>query len=86
MTEILPPGNASNPHEKIIVLIGKVKIMIVHNLNLAPNVSIAQGETITFCGTYQPDYGILNWTHFDPQGQHDNGFLYFNGLTYDGRH
>ncbi|MFW2153974.1 DUF3465 domain-containing protein, partial [Acinetobacter gyllenbergii] len=31
---------------------------------------------------YNPKGGIVHWTHRDPRGTHENGWLKHNGQTY----
>ena len=86
MTRILADDLTGSRHQRFIVRLGSGQtILIVHNIDLAPRVSELQtGDRIGFYGEYvwNAEGGMVHWTHHDPQGKHEAGWLKRNGRTY----
>ena len=73
-------------HQKFIVRVGSgLTLLISHNIDLAPRVAgLKSGDTIEFNGEYEwnPQGGVIHWTHHDPAGRHVPGWVKHNGQTY----
>ncbi|MFT5143194.1 MAG: hypothetical protein ACI80V_002201 [Rhodothermales bacterium] len=53
-------------------------ILISHNIDIAPRVTdLREGDDIKFHGQYEwnEQGGVVHWTHRDPQGRQDGGWL-----------
>jgi Protein of unknown function (DUF3465) len=83
---ILADDNEGSRHQRFIVkLTSGQTLLIAHNIDLAPRVpGIATGTTIVFHGVYEwnDKGGVIHWTHHDPDGQHEAGWLAYQGRTY----
>ena len=66
-------------HQRFILrLASGDTLLVAHNIDLAPRVApLHVGDTIEFRGEYiwNAQGGLLHWTHRDPDGQHDAGWL-----------
>ena len=86
VTSILPDDKEGIPHQRFIVLLGSGQtILITHNIGLAPRVTnLAVGDSIEFSGEYEwnPEGGVVHWTHRDPKGHQETGWLKHNGRTF----
>jgi Protein of unknown function (DUF3465) len=73
-------------HQRFILRLDEgTTLLIAHNIDLAPRLeTIAIGDIVEFRGEYEWNDrgGVLHWTHHDPQGVHDGGWLKHNGRTY----
>lgn len=83
---VLRDDNVGSRHQKFILkLESRQTLLVAHNIDLAPRVAnLNVGDRIEFNGEYEWNSkgGVLHWTHHDPQGRHDGGWLKHNGRTY----
>lgn len=87
VVKILPDDLEGSRHQKFILKISKdVTILIAHNIDLAKKIEhLKQGDQISFRGEYEYNNrgGVVHWTHHDPGGRHEDGWLKHNGTTYE---
>ncbi len=83
---ILPDDNDGSRHQRFIVRLASGQtVLIAHNVDLAPRVSaLRQGDDISFSGVYEWNEkgGIVHWTHRDPEGRHQAGWIRHNGQLF----
>lgn len=83
---VLRDDNVGTRHQKFILkLESRQTLLVAHNIDLAPRVAnLNVGDRIEFNGEYEWNSkgGVLHWTHHDPQGRHEGGWLKHNGRTY----
>jgi hypothetical protein len=73
-------------HQRFIIRVPSGRtLLIAHNIDLAPRISFLNvGDTVVFNGVYESNAkgGVIHWTHHDPSGKHQSGWLKHNGRTY----
>jgi hypothetical protein len=73
-------------HQRFIIRISpKQTLLIAHNIDIANRVPDLQlNSTIEFYGEYEwnSEGGLIHWTHYDPDGDHLDGWLKYSGKTY----
>ena len=83
---LLADDNEGSRHQRFILRLASGQTLLVaHNIDLAPRVdSIQVGDTVAFNGVYEwnPKGGVVHWTHHDPAGRHEAGWLRHQGQTY----
>ncbi len=83
---ILPDDVEGEPHQRFLVRVDDgPTVLIAHNIDLAPRVSpLRTGDRISFSGEYvwNPKGGLVHWTHRDPAGHHEAGWLKHNGQIF----
>lgn len=94
IVKILPDdtdtSDGSEQHQKWLVELpaapgnDTITIRICHNLKFG-RVPVAEGDAIRFKGEYEWTElgGTLHWTHHDPRGSHEDGFIDHNGTRYE---
>ena len=86
VTRILPDDNVGSPHQKFIVRLASGQtVLIEHNIDLAPRIEgIKVGDIVSFSGEYvwNQQGGLIHWTHHDPAGKHQAGWIKYNGRVY----
>jgi Protein of unknown function (DUF3465) len=58
---------------------------VVDNVAIAPRCPVKPGDRVTVKGEYLPDgsHGpMIHWTHRDPDGKHQDGYIDLNGRIY----
>ncbi len=83
---ILADDRDGSPHQRFIVRTpGGLSLLVAHNLDLAARLDgLAPGEDVTVRGEYEwnDKGGLMHWTHDDPQGQHEAGYIEWRGRRY----
>jgi hypothetical protein len=86
VSRVLSDDNDGSPHQRFILRLASGQTsLIAHNIDLAQRVpSLDPGDTVAFSGVYEWNSkgGVVHWTHHDPRGQHQPGWLKHNGETF----
>jgi hypothetical protein len=86
VVKVLPDDNDGSRHQRFILRLSSGQtVLVAHNIDLAPRVeALKAGDTVRFNGVYEwnPKGGVLHWTHHDPDGSHEAGWLEHGGRTY----
>jgi hypothetical protein len=73
-------------HQRFIVKLKSGKtVLIVHNIDIAAKVvGLNKGDRIEFKGKYiwNSSGGLVHWTHKDPSGHHQKGWIKVKGKTF----
>jgi len=73
-------------HQRFILRLNNGQtVLVAHNIDLAPRLSsLSMGDYVEFFGEYEWNSkgGVIHWTHHDPNGQHDAGWLKHGGSKY----
>lgn len=80
--KILPDDNKGSRHQRFIVKVAdNLTVLIAHNIDLAPRAELSSGDTVSFSGEYEwnKQGGVVHWTHHDPRGKHQDGWIEANG-------
>lgn len=87
VVKVLKDDTKGLQHQKFLLKVSdNITILIAHNIDLAARVEdIHEGDLISFKGEYiyTPKGGTVHWTHKDPRGNHQAGWLKHNGKTYE---
>jgi len=82
---ILEDDTQDSRHQRFIIrLPSGLTLLVSHNIDLAPRVPLKSGDPIRLRGQYEwnQEGGVIHWTHHDPQGKLDGGWISHNGKDY----
>ncbi len=84
--KVLPDDTKGLQHQKFILQTSPDQtVLVAHNIDLSDRLpGLKKGDTVRFYGEYEwtAQGGVMHWTHHDPSGRHINGWLKYNGKTY----
>ena len=88
VVRLLPDRTSgTGTHEQFIIKLTSqdLTVEIEHNISIAARVPVAQGDHVIVHGEYvwTAKGGLIHFTHHDPQGTHEGGYIQDNGTTYD---
>lgn len=72
-------------HQRFIVQIAaRCTLLIAHNIDLAKRVPVGISDRVRFRGMYEWNDlgGLVHWTHHDPHGVEDGGWIRYRRRTY----
>lgn len=86
VTRLLADDTSGLPHQRFIVRIPSGKtVLIEYNTDVAPRIAdLKAGDRVSFAGEYiwNDQGGLVHWTHHDPAGRHQPGWIKHGEKTY----
>ncbi len=81
------PGRVS-PHEGFLLRLASSCSLVVRveaNTDFTGTIPIALGQRVAVKGEYEfyPRGGVVHWTHRDPRGRHEGGYIETGGQVYE---
>lgn len=84
---VLRDDRDGSRHQRFVIEIPSgLTVLVAHNIDLAPRVEdLEVGEAITVRGEYEwnEQGGVIHWTHHDPQGRREGGWIEYRGQRYE---
>ncbi len=84
--KVLPDDCEGTQHQKFILQVDSDQtVLVAHNIDVAARLEgLEAGDTVEFYGEYEwtAQGGVIHWTHRDSDGRHTDGWLRYNGKTY----
>jgi hypothetical protein len=83
----IAPGRES-PHEGFLMRLGSgcsVVVRVEANTDFTGPIPLSVGERVAVKGEYEyyPIGGVIHWTHRDPRGRHEGGYIEVAGRQYE---
>jgi len=82
----LKDDTKGSQHQKFLVrLSSDITLLVAHNIDLAPRAPVSKGDQVTMRGEYAWNNrgGVLHWTHHDPKGKREGGWIEVDGKRYE---
>ena len=82
VSRILSDDNDGSRHQRFILRLHSGRtLLIAHNIDVAQGISgLRVRDTVSFYGIFESNDqgGVIHWTHRDPAGRHEAGWLKHN--------
>ena len=78
----------TSPHEGFLMKLASGCVVVVRieaNTDFTGEFPLREGDAVTVKGEYEyyPLGGVIHWTHRDPRGRHEGGYIEAEGKFYD---
>lgn len=86
VSKTLPDDNEGSRHQRFIVELASGRtVLVAHNIDLAPRVPLREGDRVIVHGEYEWSQrgGTVHWTHHDPKGWREGGWIEHAGERYE---
>ncbi|WP_439100836.1 DUF3465 domain-containing protein [Congregibacter sp.] len=84
---VLPDDTKGSQHQRFLLELDTgLTLLVAHNIDLAPRIpKLQKGDRIGFNGEYEwtEKGGVMHWTHHDPRGRHEDGWLERGGKRFE---
>ncbi len=80
--KLLADDRQGSRHQKFLIKTNEgPTLLISHNIDLAERVPLKQGTAVRIRGEYiwNTKGGLMHWTHRDPTGRHEGGWIQLLG-------
>lgn len=81
----LKDDRKGSQHQKFLIKIAPdITLLVAHNIDLAQRAPVKKGDEISLRGRYEWNNrgGVMHWTHHDPKGRKQGGWINVNGKKY----
>ena len=81
----LADDNEGSRHQRFILRLDSGHtVLVAHNIDLAPRVPLQRGDDVEIQGDFEWNErgGVVHWTHHDPRGSREGGFIRHKGKDY----
>ncbi len=85
VVKVLPDDREGDRHQRFIIKLSSGRtVLIAHNIDLAPRVPIEEIDIVEVYGQFEWNDrgGVMHWTHHDPDGRHEDGWIRHEGSLY----
>ena len=85
VSRLLSDDNDGSRHQRFVITIrGGQTLLIAHNIDLAPRIPLGLRDRVNFRGMYEYNDlgGLVHWTHHDPLGVEDGGYVRYRKKEY----
>lgn len=86
VVRLLPDDFDEARHQRLILDLRSISqtLLVAHNLDVAERIPLSLGDRLRARGIYEWNDlgGLLHWTHRDPMGVEDGGYIEYRGRRF----
>jgi hypothetical protein len=83
----LGDDNEGSRHQRFLIETSQGQsVLVAHNIDLAKRLDgLSSGDQVRIKGEYEwnDKGGVLHWTHHDPKGRHEDGWIEWRGERFE---
>jgi hypothetical protein len=82
---LLSDDSDKSRHQRFVIRLKTGQtVLIAHNIDIASRIPLGLGDRVRFRGMYEWNDlgGLVHWTHHDPHGLDDGGWVRFRTRDY----
>ena len=82
---LVPDDDDGSRHQRFVIRLSSGQtLLIAHNIDLADRIPLSLGDRVHFRGVYEWNDlgGLVHWTHHDPLGLEDGGWVRYRRREY----
>ena len=82
-------GGTQGLHERFVIAVragnAEQDLLVADNVSIGRAAPVRPGDEVTVKGelAIDPSGPVIHWTHHDPRGRHESGFVRDKGVLYD---
>ena len=58
-------------------------LKVEDNVDITGPIPLQRGDAVSLLGQLECDDNVIHWTHHDPRGRHQSGYIKVNGKLYE---
>ena len=85
VVRLLPDDIEGDKHQRLIVDAGdRQTLLVAHNVDIAERVPVSLGDRLSIRGMFEWNElgGLIHWTHRDPMGVEEGGYIEHRNKQY----
>lgn len=73
---------SGGPHESFIIESSGSDLRVADNTAITGLIPLRRGDRVSLLGQLECDDDVIHWTHHDPRGRHQGGYIEADGKIY----
>ncbi|HLI94920.1 MAG TPA: DUF3465 domain-containing protein [Candidatus Baltobacteraceae bacterium] len=73
----------SGEHEGFVIRANGQTFRVEDNVGITGPIPLQRGNVVSLLGQLECDDDVIHWTHHDPSGRHQSGYIKVNGTLYE---
>lgn len=70
-------------HPEVMATATYRTLRVEDNVDITGPIPLQRGDVVSLLGQLECDDNVIHWTHHDPRGRHQSGYIKVNGRLYE---
>ena len=76
-------SGSAGMHEGFVIRAERQTFKVEDNVDITGPIPLRRGDVVSLLGQLECDDDVIHWTHHDPRGRHQSGYVKVNGKLYE---